>query len=176
MYEGLFLRAVVGFESFCETLFFEILDGKLEYSSRKIECKIKCKSMSKKSLRELVFQGKYFDWLSLQKNKERFLWYVSKRGRTPICGRPFLEVDESHNGKLKTIVRIRNAITHSSDHAIGEFNRKVLNQNLLPNERTPASFLRSQISNSPRQVRFETYLGDLGSIATVIFGSPHRTS
>ena len=172
VYESLFVRAVAGFETYCEDLFFQILNGRIEYSSRKTERKITSKS--KTVLREILHQGKpYLDWLPFNKTIERVELYIFRRGNTPICGRPFIEVDQADKGQLTTILTIRHAIAHVSQHALKKFNDTVIgNQALLQSEKAPAGFLRSQIGNAPIQRRFEAYLGSLGSIATKVLGKP----
>jgi hypothetical protein len=83
---------------------------------------------------------------------------------TPSCETIDADVDI-----LKQIMRIRNAIAHSGDHAYREFLDKVIgNKHLLPGEKTPAGFLRSQLSAAPPVRRFQMYSGALLSAATRI--------
>src|SRR5258708_14816010 len=172
VYEALFLRAVTFYEKYCETLFFSILEGRTCYSAKKVERNIK--QASPRMFRVLVFQGqKYLDWLPFEKTEKRVALYLCRRGPDRDCGRPFMDLANNEKTTLQTIMTIRHAIAHSSEHAIRKFKQIVIgNQALLSREKTPAGFLRSQVSNAPVQTRFEVYLADLGGIATRLLCSP----
>jgi hypothetical protein len=165
VYESLFLRAVVGFEQFCEVLFLEILKGRIRYSGSRVVPRITHNSVG--AMREVLLQGKpYLDWLPYESTEKRAKWYLNG-------GRPFTNLDDAERSTIKTIQTIRNAIAHSSDHALRKFRQSVIgNQSLLPRERTPAGFLRSQLTNAPMQRRIEVYVAELGSIAAKICGNP----
>ncbi len=172
VYESLFLRAIVGLEQYLENLFVAILSGSIIYSPRKIICKMSCESGD--ALREILLQGQnYLDWLPYNRTEDRATLYLANRGTTEDCGRPFVELDDGEKSQLKTMVTIRNAIAHTSSHAMNEFLRKVVgSQALLPREKKPAGYLRSLVTVTPRQTRMEAYMGKLGSIAVKILGRP----
>src|SRR5262249_37025998 len=130
--------------------------------------------ISRGALRDILLQGaKYLDWLPFHHTEKRVELYIAKRGQSGNCGRPFVELTDGDKSQLKTIVTIRNAIAHSSPHAANEFARTVIgSQPLLPREKTPAGYLRSQVAGSPIQTRFEAYIGTLGGIAETLLGVP----
>jgi hypothetical protein len=170
VYESLFLRAVVGFEEFCEELFFEILDGKTRYATSKVI--IKFTAVSSAASREIVLhRQKYLTWLPFSSTEERVGLYFVRRGPDETAGRPFMEVQSLDKKTLEKIVLIRNVIAHRSAHAIRMFEQSVLADTaLLAGEKTPAGFLRSQ--STPSKKRFEDYIETLASIAKQILGKP----
>jgi hypothetical protein len=174
VYEALFLRAVVGFELYCETLFYDILTGNIRYSGKKAKCRLT--GISVKALRAILLQGKnYVDWLPYDSTLRRAQLYIHSPKGDDKIGRPFVELDSNEKSQLFSIVKIRNAIAHSSEHALCEFAEKVIgNRPLQPQERTPCGFLRSLASATPRQTQFEVWVAALGSIATSVLGTPIR--
>jgi hypothetical protein len=172
VYEALFLRAVVAFELYCETLFYNIMTGGIRYSERKAKCKLI--GVSAKTLRAILLQEKkYLDWLPYDNTINRAKLYIHNPKGDDKIGRPFVELDAGEKSQLSSIYRIRNAIAHSSTHALAEFTNKVIgNRPLPPQERTPCGFLRSLASATPRQTQFEVWMAALGSIATSILGTP----
>lgn len=166
VYESLFLRAVVGFEQFCEALFFDIVNRRVRYAQCDVEPWIK--QCPPEALRGIVFQGdNYLDWIPYPRSLDRSNLFM-------VDGKPFSNLDPGERSKVQTIVTIRNAISHSSEHSQRTFIRSVIgNQPLLPRERTPAGFLRSPLTTRPAiRRRFEVYVGDLGLMAAKIAGTP----
>ena len=157
VYEALFLRAVTGFEQFCNDLFFNILYRKARYKNARVMVRVKGHP---EALREVLFQGqKYLDWLPYDRAESRAKLFF-------IDGHPFTEVTDGSRSMIKTITIIRHAIAHSSEHADTTFLQKVIgSQPLRPSEKTPAGYLRSQMSNSPVQNRFQVYVAELGILA-----------
>src|SRR5947199_4623387 len=135
VYEALFLRAVVSFEAFLEDLFFAILSGRAKYARGRI--RLRMKASNAEALRDILLQGdKYMEWLPFPRTEERARLYLHD-------GQPFTAIDDGAKSTLKTITTIRNAIAHSSDHAIDQFNKLVVgNQALLPSEKRPSGYLR----------------------------------
>jgi hypothetical protein len=81
-------------------------------------------------------------------------------------GSPFCDLLPGDRQTIETITTIRNAIAHSSPHAMKEFRTKVISSlSLLPGERSPAGFLRSQARAVPAQDRLELFVAELGRIA-----------
>jgi hypothetical protein len=172
VYESLFMRAVVAFETFLEELFFAIAHGKIKYSSRKITCKLS--GISEDVIQDIVHQGKsYVNWIPYESTKQRVLLYMRIVGsKANDCGRPFLELKKPQTDSLGNIVIIRNALAHSSNHAMNEYKSKIIgNRPLLPAEKSPAGYLRVKDAASG-QTRFEGYVTELISIAALIYGSP----
>ena len=163
VYESLFLRAVVGFEQFCESQFFDILKGDVRYALADVERHVKQCEYS--ALHAIVMQDDdYLDWLPFPRSESRSKLFFRN-------GHPFTNLDDGERSKIKMCLLIRHAISHASDHARGEFERVVIgNQPLLPAERTPAGYLRSQVRG---QARFETHTAQLSAIAAKIYGKPH---
>jgi hypothetical protein len=158
-YEALFLRAVVRFEAFLETLFIQILEGKTSYPAKRVQ--VKMSASSKSALMEILLQDrKFLTWLPIQDTLKRANLYLKD-------GRPFEELDPNARNMLSTVTRIRNAIAHSSDHAADEFRDKVIGSRVLrSSEKTPAGFLRSPVTAGTTQ--FENYVNELGRMAAAI--------
>src|SRR4051812_43370400 len=86
VYESLFLRAVTGFEQFCDTLFHDILHRKTRYRVSRVSCKIS--AISQKAMQEVVLRnGRYLDWLPYIKAEETAKIYLKE-------GKPFTLVDD----------------------------------------------------------------------------------
>ncbi len=153
VYEGLFLRAVVGFEDLLEQVFFTVLLGKT--SKRNWGSRIKG---SNPVLRKCVMEEKdYLSWLPIQQ--------TVKRAKTYLCsGRPFSEIDVSQKNNLAQVLTIRHAIAHSSKSALQKFRSNVIGSTNIPrHERNPARFLRG--FGNANITRYEVYVQNLGGIA-----------
>jgi len=172
VYESLFLRAVVGFEHFCEKLFFAIVEGKITYPSTRLRCLL-TGARADEVLGIVLQRDNYLTWLPYKNAEERAKLFMFAKGPKKANGRPFLDLTTGEKSQLATICTIRNAIAHISDYSIEKFTKTVIgNQSIPPSERKPASFLRSQIAGSPPATRFEIYISNLGSIAQNIEGVP----
>jgi hypothetical protein len=160
VYEALFLRAVTGFEVFLEELFLSILEGRAQYKAGR-RVNLRMTVTSRDALMEILLQGdKYMTWLPFGRTEDRAKIYLTG-------GRPFSELDDGNRSTMQTIVTIRHAIAHRSTHAMNDFKVKVIgSRSLLPRERRPAGFLRSQVQ--PGTKRFEVYVGQLGNIASTL--------
>ncbi len=156
VYEALFLRAVTGFEVFLEGLFYSILSGSANYPKRRVSPRMN--AVSNRALKDILLQGKsYLDWIPIDRTIERAEIYLNG-------GRPFSELSDADRSAIKNISLIRHAIAHRGDHAKKVFREKVIGaMALLPVEKKPAGFLRSQANNGQR--RFEVYIIQLGRIA-----------
>ena len=153
MYEGLFLRAVIGFEDLVETVFFQVLEGRSHKSTWGSKI-----GGSVASLRKCVFEGdKYLDWFPIYKTIDRSKIYL--RG-----AKPFSYIDSVDKDKLVKVYAIRNAIAHPSASALGNFRKQVVgNTAIPPREKRPATFLRGV--SRPNTRRFEIFVQELGRIA-----------
>jgi hypothetical protein len=165
VYESLFVRGVNGFEQYCEVLFMSIIDKKVTYPGRHVVPRIR--DCATPVMRELLLQNKsYLDWLPYDRTEARAKMYLR-------AGRPFTVLTKDEKKRLKEVITIRHAIAHSSPHATKQFRDVIKDKVLLPHEKTPSGYLRSQISATPIQRRIEAYITELGLMATKICGKPH---
>lgn len=166
VYESLFLRAVLGFENFCESLFFDILNGNIRYRTNEVEPWVKrCDS---ERLREIVHRGtRYLSWIPYDKALITSKLFLDE-------GKPFSNLDANEKNMIAKIVVIRNAIAHSSPHSKKQFNNDVIRGLALQDrEKTPGGYLRSVARTTPSIERqFEMYAGQLGLIAAKMSGRP----
>ena len=153
VYEGLFLRSVVGFEDLIENVFFQILEGRSHKASwgSKIGGPVS-------TLRKCVLEDKkYLDWFPLKKTIDRSKIYL--RG-----AKPFSSLNDQDKDKITKVLAIRNAIAHPSSAALAKFKRQVIgNTAIPPRERRPAAYLRGL--SRPDTRRFEIFVQGLGQIA-----------
>jgi hypothetical protein len=162
VYEALFVTAYSSFEAFLEAQFFAILAERAVYAKKR-KVVLRMKPTSPAALREILLQGKdYLTWIPFNQTEDRAKLYLKD-------GRPFSELDGGNKSKIKAVHLIRNAIAHKSDHSKRLFDEKVIGgMALLPVERKPAGFLRSQVRASPVVIRFEVYMQDLAAIARLL--------
>jgi hypothetical protein len=162
VYESLFLRAVTVYEEFCEEFFFKLLAGTVQYAKAK---RIAPLIRECDTIREIVLQGdKYLEWIPYDRIKRRASLYLKG-------GRPFSSLEEAEKDKISRITKIRNAIAHKSKNALETFKDDVIGgMPLLPHEKSPAGFLRSELS--PGRKRFQAYVEDLVAVAEKLYGKP----
>lgn len=157
LYEGLFLKAVVGFESLLEEVFFDVLNGKSSNSKWRPKF-----AGGRQDLRKCVYgKQKYLDWLPIDNTLNRAELFLKR-------GLPFsrLTADEATDdrGKLTKIVLIRNAIAHQSDFSMEKFRKSVIANTPLPvSEKRPAGFLCGR--STAALTRYEIYARALGGIS-----------
>lgn len=161
VYEALFLRSVVLFESLLEEVFFGLLGGSLK--SPKQSVKVRVKFASDHAIRDIVFAEKdYIEWLPIRRTEDRARRFFAG-------GKPFTDIDDSMRSELKRIVLTRNSIAHRSAFSRSEFLEKVIGSaSLLPREKTPAGYLRGVFRTSPTQTRFELFAVVLSQTARTI--------
>lgn len=159
VYEGLFLRAVTSFETYIERLFMDVLMRRTSHTHDR--ARVLVEVADEEILQTILLQGrKYNDWLPYDNTIKRAKLYLRD-------GKPFTLITSVDHNTLKTITFIRNAIAHKSRHALDQFHTNVVAPlPLLRDEKRPAGFLRSQLRASPRQLRFEAFINELGRIAT----------
>lgn len=169
VYESLYIRTFTFFEGFVEELFFGLLTKKIKSSVGEVVVKVSFKSEI--SAREIVFAGRpYYDWFPYD-NTER----IAKRFLKD--GLPFtlLNLDESVRKDVKkdiaNLLIIRNVIAHQSTYSKNRFQKEIISNalGLLPREKTPSGFLRSQF-RVPDQTRFENYQLRIIDIAQKLAG------
>ncbi len=160
VYESLFLRAVTSFESFLEALFIAILREKVTYTGARVSVRIK--TTPKGAIWDILLQrDQYLTWLPYNNTEDRAKLYLKD-------GRPFSDLTDGDRSTIMTITTIRNAIAHKSEHAMGQFRNKVIgSMALLPQERSPAGFLRSPVRGG-QQNRFQVYVAELGRVAAAL--------
>ena len=161
VYEALFISSITAFEALLEDLFFGLMMRRLTSGTAKVRCKIDVSS--EVVGRDIILAGKsYLEWLPYNNTEDRASRYFAS-------GLPFSKLGDGHKSMLQQCIFIRNAIAHKSSYAINTYKNKVLGtMALLPRERAPASFLRSQFRASPYQCRYENYIAQLVQISWII--------
>ena len=157
--EGLFIGAIVEFESFLELLFMGVVLRKTLYPGGTVTPRIDVRSQG--VLEEVLLDGRrYVDWFPYSLTETRAKSYL--RG-----GRPFSSLSISQKQSLERWLWIRNAVAHSGRHAQQVFEKNVIGTTPLPpRERTPAGFLRSEIRSGV--TRFEHTLDEMRGIAATL--------
>lgn len=161
LYSGLFIEVFTNFENLIEKLFFGLLTRQFINSSGTKPLVPKSSSQLVSAL--LLIGGKnYLDWLPYDRTLERAKIIFPS-------GEPFTLLSNDQKQKLKEYHLIRNAIAHKSDNAKQKFEREVIgSRTLLPREKTPVGFLRSQFRASPIQIQYENIVQELQSMAHTI--------
>jgi hypothetical protein len=155
VYEGLFMRAITTLEAFFEELFFLVVLNRTDHPKARAHARVSFQSRA--VLRQFVLGGRaYVDWLPYGAVESRAEVYLRK-------GRPFTELSGGQKSQIKQWHLTRNAIAHPGTHARDQFRSKVIaGMTLLPHEKTPAGFLRSQ--PQPNLRRFQTILREMARI------------
>ena len=158
VYAGLYVDAITFFENFIEDLFVRLLVGTAIHPSRLVVPKITFKSHD--TCRNIVYGGgAYVDWFPYNLTQRRARVFFRN-------GLPFTGLDSSDKKNIDRMLRIRNAITHKSKHARKKFDQEVTNGLLLlPHEKTPAGYLRSNYAISPPQTQYELIRNNIVAIA-----------
>jgi hypothetical protein len=161
VYEALFLRAVTSFEVFLEDLFISIVRQRTTYPAGRVS--VRMTAISRQAWMDILLQNQdYMTWLPFSRTEQRAKIYLKD-------GKPFSDLNDGDKSMMKSITTIRNAIAHRGPHALNQFKKTVIaSQQLLPLEKSPAGFLRSQVRASPRIIRFELYQGELARIANAL--------
>lgn len=158
VYIGLYLEVMTSFERFIEDLFFGLLSGKFRDMPRSVKPFISI--TNKQTLRNIVLAGQnYATWFPYNNTENKARLFFRE-------GLPFTMLNPTDKDLIIECLRIRNAMAHKSRYALSVFERNVLaNKNLMSKERTPVGYLRSEFRVSPRQTRYEYYLGRIADIA-----------
>ena len=138
VYEGLFMRSITTLEAFLEELFHQAVLGQSGHP--KARALPRAEFRSRVVLKEFVLGPRdYVDWLPYKKLGERAKVFLR-------AGRPFTEISDGQRTQVAEWHRLRNAIAHPGEPAKTIFREKVIGERaLLPQEKTPAGFLRSPI-------------------------------
>jgi len=157
-YEGLYLDAFTSMEHFLEQLFLGLLTARWQLPVSKCVPRVIFRSPA--VCRDVVIGGRpYVDWLPYEHTEKRAAAFFRN-------GLPFCSLQAADKDAIRKCYHIRNAIAHGSDHAKSQFEAKVLgNARLLPRERTPAGYLRSQFLSSPPVTRYEGLALDMANVA-----------
>jgi len=156
-YEGIFLRAVTLFEGLLEDLFVGVLVGGVD-RGRRVVPRVTFKSHS--VARDVMLGGRsYVEWLPYHHTDRRAGAFF--RG-----GFPFSNLSRSEKRELGRIILIRNAVAHQSRAALRQFEVEVIGAiPLMPAERTPAGYLRSNFRALPAQTRYENIANTFATLA-----------
>lgn len=160
-YEGLFLRLVVAFESYLEAYLAELLDNAHTPS---VTGFVRLVQFQTPAVREAVISAldDYVAWLPMDRTIKVAALYLEN-------GVPFSAVDSTGRSRIKQMLYIRNAIAHSSAHALSQFVDKVIGNAKLPiSEQSPAGYLRGAVSSSPRTTRLNIFFQQLLIVAQSI--------
>lgn len=161
VYAAIFLNAITSFEALIEELFIGMLSRKIRSSNSSVKVRVNTKSPV--IARELLLHGKkYIDWLPYEHTEK-----VAKIFFTG--GRPFTFVTNDKSKHIEKCLAIRHALAHHSRHSVENFKKKVLGElPVMPIERNPKAFLRSQFSASPPTTYYQQLVGELLNIMKIL--------
>lgn len=161
VYSGLYLSLFTEFEGTIENLFLGLLSGKYYSKTLNIQCALKIKPT--RMTQDVVFGGRaYVDWVPYSE------YTVPRAKRFFLNGEPFTLIDRNQRSNLDDYCTIRNAIAHKSDTAHNKFQLMIQGLPLLPQERTPAGYLRSKPSPPSPQTQFEIASLELENIIQIL--------
>ncbi|MDP2649295.1 MAG: hypothetical protein Q8P10_00465 [bacterium] len=160
VYKGLFLDMVSGFELIIENIFVYFLIEKQKPKIKKIKPIVIFKNNI--SAKKIIFNNKrWVDWLPYVKTIELAGIYFLNGYPFSVLGfvDPLKDKKDIDNAQkvLEEISIIRNAIAHQSNYSKEKFLKSIENYTLLPKEKTPIGFLRSNFRISPIQNRFQNF-------------------
>jgi hypothetical protein len=161
VYAGLFLDAFTEFEGLLEDLFLGIVSG--SHKSAVPTTKRRVKIVPIALTQEICFEGRaYLDWLPIDK-------YTTKRaGRFLDNGEPFSRLTKDEEKTIERLHLLRNAVAHKSDNAKHKFEVSIQAWPLLPQEKTPAGFLRSKPQGPAGFNQYQIGVSQLETIAQKI--------
>lgn len=159
VYSGLYLNVFTEFEGLIEELFFGLLSGNVVSPN----CICIVPSANSSFARQILMLGKnYLDWLPYKHTLDRANIIFQN-------GEPFSLLQDQHKQNLQQYMYIRHVIAHKSEFSRIQFEQKVIGSRvLLPRERTPAGFLRSQFRGSPARIQYELIIQELGAMAQLL--------
>ncbi len=160
VYAGLFMELFTDFEALLEELFFGLLNGKLFTRTYPV---VKRATISPtRELKNIVFGGKaYVNWLPYKEHTlPRAKLYID-------LGEPFCRLTNGDITKITNYHIIRNAIAHKSEISLDKFNSIIAALPLLPSEKTPTGYLRSN-PHIGGQTQFEIAAIELKSLTNTL--------
>lgn len=160
VYAGLFMELFTDFEALLEELFFGLLNGKL--FTRVYPVVKKANINPKSEIKNIVFGGKaYVNWLPYKEHTlPRAKLYINS-------GEPFSRLTNPDIIKITNYHVIRNAIAHKSENSLDKFNSIIAALPLLPNEKTPTGYLRSN-PHVAGQTQFEIAAIELKTLTNTL--------
>lgn len=160
-YSSLFLQAVVNYETAVEQfcLGLVVRPGGVRSTKPDVRARVTVRSYSHALDLANGPGGRYPAWLGENdlKNVAKLLLHD---------GLPYARGSGLSWHFIKQCAYIRNAISHPSQHAYGQFKKHVIGETPLPRRETKvAGFLRGRLAASG-QTRWETYVAGLASFVT----------
>ncbi|MDD4051481.1 MAG: hypothetical protein PHR28_06250 [candidate division Zixibacteria bacterium] len=161
VYVGLFIEVCTHFEALIEDLFVGLVAGDLYSNGIPVKRNIIIKPAS--NARVAIFQGKqYLDWLPFEdRTLPRAKIYFNQ-------GLPFSDLAKPQLNMLDRYFIIRNAIAHKSRVAKDRFQTQIQDMPLLPQEKTPAGYLRSIPNSSTGLTQYELCVLEFVGMADTI--------
>jgi hypothetical protein len=161
VYVGLYLDIFTEFEATIENLFLGLLDGSLYSRTYSIRRKAKIQPVS--MTRQVIFMGRqYLDWLPYKDQTiPRAMMYFDS-------GKPFTLLTSGQKSNLNDYCIIRNALAHKSDSARIKFQGLISSLPLLPQQKSPAGYLRSKPYSGSQQTQYQIAVLELANIANVL--------
>jgi hypothetical protein len=161
VYAGLFIDAFTEFEALIERLCLGLFEGSLKSSRQPATRLLRVSPPS--FARDVLFEGdKYVDWLPLEDRA------IPRAKRFLRDGIPFSSLDLASRQALKKAHLLRNALAHRSDAATTNFLLSIGQLTLLPHEKTPSGFLRSQPQGAGSSTQFSIALQTMQSAAMML--------
>jgi len=160
-YSGLYLDLFTEFESFLESLFIGLLTG--DYYSSDPAVKRRVRFVPSSMSVEVLYSGRsYLDWIPYPD------YTIARAKRFFNDGLPFTRITQPEKDRLNNLHIIRNAIAHKSSKAQSEFETLISYLTLLPQERTPAGYLRSVPNPATGHTQFQIAAQDLDVICALL--------
>lgn len=161
VYAGLYLDIFTEFEAMIEDLFFGLLSGSLYSRQYKIERKVRIQPVS---MTRQVISGdrSYLDWFPYRERT------IPRAKNFFDVGEPFTLLVSSQEENLDNYYTIRNALAHKSETAYIKFQKIIDGLTLLPQERSPAGYLRSRPYAASPQTQYEIAVLELETIAKLL--------
>ena len=160
-YCGLYLDLFTEFESFLENLFVGLLTGDYYSSDPDINRKVKLSPNS--MVTDVLYSGRsYLDWIPYPRHT------IERADRFFDNGLPFTKLDQLQKDRINNLHIIRNAIAHKSPKAQSNFLSLISHLTLLPQERTPAGYLRSIPNPSTGDMQFQIAAQDFNRMCSTL--------
>jgi len=154
-YQGLFLQAVVSFELLIEELFLHLITNRASHPRSSTPIHV---FPSIEIARKVVTQGRYTDWLPIDKTEKLSKVFFE------ISGNPFLYLSKAQKNEIEKVLLIRNYIAHKSGFAYNAYETKVVSPTVLPRgQRTLLGYFEFPHTSSTN--KYEYHVGELVAAA-----------
>jgi hypothetical protein len=142
VYAAIYLDAMASFEALIEDLFIGLLTGQVRSRHPDVHNRVLIRHYG--VARDVFFRDRsHFTWLPFGNTVEAAKIFFT-------AGRPFTLVTNDQKTNLSRCVTLRHAIAHHSYFALNKFRQEVIRDlSLLPRDKRPSSFLRSQFGLAP---------------------------